>query len=128
TTTIFTKLLKSLGCEVAAANDGAKAIELAATFRPEIVLLDLSMPRMDGYEACRRIREQAGGRKIVLLAVTGLGGDETVDRARLAGFDDVLTKPIKADNIMRLIQGISGKKPVVSQSSSPLGFSHKSFR
>ena len=117
TITVFTMLFKNLGCEVAAANDGAKAIELAATFRPEIVMLDLSMPRMDGYETCRRIREQPEGKNIVLLAVTGLGGGETVNRARLAGFDDVLTKPVKADDILRLTRGISGNRHVISQSS-----------
>jgi PAS domain S-box-containing protein len=127
TTTVFTMLFKNLGCEVAAANDGAKAIELAATFRPEIVVLDLSMPRMDGYETCRRIREQPEGKNIVLLAVTGLGGGETVNRARLAGFDDVLTKPVKADDILRLT-GISDNSHVISQSSSPMGFTDKSFR
>jgi PAS domain S-box-containing protein len=105
TTTVFSKLFKNLGCEVAAANDGIKAIELAGSFRPEIVMLDLSMPRMDGYETCRRIRQQPGGKNIVLLAVTGLGGNETVNRARLAGFDDVIIKPIKADEILRLTHG-----------------------
>jgi PAS domain S-box-containing protein len=105
TTTVFSKLFKNLGCEVAAANDGIKAIELAASFRPEIVMLDLSMPRMDGYETCRRIRQQPGGKNIVLLAVTGLSGNETVNRARLAGFDDVIIKPIKADEILRLTHG-----------------------
>jgi PAS domain S-box-containing protein len=128
TTTVFTMLFKNLGCEVAAANDGAKAIELAATFRPEIVMLDLSMPRMDGYETCRRIREQPEGKNIVLLAVTGLGGGETVNRARLAGFDHVLTKPVKADDILRLTRGISDNSHVISQSSSPMGFTDKSFR
>jgi PAS domain S-box-containing protein len=107
TTTVFTLLFKRLGCEVVAANDGAKAIELAVSFRPEIVMLDLSMPRMDGYETCRRIRQQPGGKNIMLLAVTGLGGNETVNRARLAGFDDVLIKPVKADDILRLTQGVS---------------------
>ncbi len=128
TTTVFTMLFKNLGCEVVAANDGAKAIELAATFRPEIVMLDLSMPRMDGYETCRRIREQPEGKNIVLLAVTGLGGGETVNRARLAGFDHVLTKPVKADDILRLTRGISDNSHVISQSSSPMGFTDKSFR
>jgi PAS domain S-box-containing protein len=128
TTTVFTMLFKRLGCEVAAANDGAKAIELTATFQPEIVMLDLSMPRMDGYETCRRIREQPGGENIVLLAVTGLGGGETANRARLAGFDDVLTKPVKADDILRLSRGISDNSHVISQSSSPMGFTDKIFR
>ena len=128
TTTVFTKLFKTLGCEVAAANDGSKAIELAASFRPEIVMLDLSMPRMDGYETCRRIRQQPGGKNIVLLAVTGLGGNETVNRARLAGFDDVIIKPVKADDILRLTHRLSDDSHPISQSSSPMGFSDKSFR
>jgi PAS domain S-box-containing protein len=126
TTTVYAKLFKTLGCEVAAANDGAKAIELAASFRPEIVMLDLSMPRMDGYETCRRIRQQSEGKKIVVLAVTGLGGNETVNRARLAGFDDVIIKPVKADAILRLTHGISEDYQTISRSSSPIGFSDKS--
>ena len=121
TTTVFTMLFKKLGCEVAATNDGVKALDIAATFRPEIVLLDLSMPRMDGYETCRRIREQPGGREMVLLAVTGLGGGETANRARLAGFDDVLVKPVKADDILRLAGGRSGSHRMISASSSPMG-------
>jgi CheY-like chemotaxis protein len=119
-TTVFTMLFKRVGCEVAAANDGAKAIELAASFRPELIMLDLSMPRMDGYETCRRIREQPGGNDIVLLAVTGLGGDETVNRARMAGFDDLLIKPIKADDILRWTRVVSDNRHVVSRSSSPI--------
>ena len=76
---------------------------------------------MDGYETCRRIREQPGGRDMVLLAVTGLGGGETANRARLAGFDDVLVKPVKADDILRLAGGRSGTHRVISASSSPMG-------
>src|SRR4029077_21228332 len=123
TTNLFTMLLKDLGCEVAAANEGAKAIELAAIFQPEVVMLDLSMPGMDGYETCRRIREQPGGKNIVVLAVTGLGGNETVNRARLAGFDDVFVKPVKAENILRLTQGVSGSRYVITESSPPMGSS-----
>jgi len=128
TTTVFAMLFKTLGCEVAVANDGIKAIELAASFQPEIVMLDLSMPRMDGYETCRRIRQQPGGKNIVLLAVTGLGGNETVNRARLAGFDDVIIKPVKADDILRLTRSRSDSHHTISQSSSPIGFSDKNFR
>jgi PAS domain S-box-containing protein len=128
TTTVFAMLFKTLGCEVAVANDGIKAIELAASFQPEIVMLDLSMPRMDGYETCRRIRQQPGGKNIVLLAVTGLGGNETVNRARLAGFDDVIIKPVKADDILRLTRSRSDSHHTISQSSSPMEFSDKNFR
>jgi CheY-like chemotaxis protein len=123
TLAVFTMLLKNLGCDVVAANNGIKAIELVSSFGPEIVLLDLSMPGMDGYETCRRIREQPEGKNIVVLAVTGLGGNETVNRARLAGFDDVFVKPVKAENILRLTQGVSGSRQVISESSPPMGSS-----
>jgi CheY-like chemotaxis protein len=83
---------------------------------------------MDGYETCRRIRQQPGGKNIVLLAVTGLGGNETVNRARLAGFDDVIIKPVKADDILRLTHRLSDDSHPISQSSSPMGFSNKTFR
>ena len=128
TTTVYAKLFKTLGCEVAAANDGSKAIELAASFRPEIIMLDLSMPRMDGYETCRRIRQQPGGKNIVLLAVTGLGGNETVNRARRAGFDDVIVKPVKADAILRLTHGLSEDHQTISRSSPPIVSSDQSSR
>ena len=117
-------LLKSVGCDVAAANDGAKAIELAATFQPEVIMLDLSMPRMDGYETCRRLREQPGGKNVLLLAVTGLGGAETVNRARAAGFDDVLVKPVKAADILRMTEGADSRRGP-SGSSTTLGFTDK---
>jgi len=126
TIAVFTLLLKNLGCEVAPVNGGLKAIELIESFRPEIVLLDLSMPGMDGYETCRRIREQPGGKNIIVLAVTGLGGNETVNRARLAGFDDVLVKPVKAENILRLTRGVLDNPHVISQSPSPVEVSDKS--
>jgi PAS domain S-box-containing protein len=125
TTNLFTMLLKDLGCEVASANEGAKAIELAAIFQPEVVMLDLSMPGMDGYETCRRIREQPGGKKIVLLAVTGLGGGETLNRARVAGFDDVLIKPVKAADLLQLTRGASANRHVILQSSAPMAFTDK---
>lgn len=119
-TTVFTMLFKTAGCEVAAANDGVKAIELAASFRPELIMLDLSMPAMDGYDTCRRIREQPDGKNIVILAVTGLGGGETLNRARMAGFDDLLIKPVKADNVLRWTRNISDGRHVISQSPSPI--------
>jgi CheY-like chemotaxis protein len=69
-------LLKMFGHEVAIAYDGIEAIEIAKTFRPDIALLDLSMPRLSGYDAARRIREEAGKPGLVLVALTGWGGEE----------------------------------------------------
>ena len=123
TTRVLTRLLKNLGCEVAAANEGAKAIEVGAIFRPEVVMLDLSMPGMDGYETCRRIREQPWGEHVVLLAVTGWGGGETQDLAQGAGFDEVVVKPISVTDILQLVDRVLDRR-LTSASSALLAAGH----
>ena len=66
-------MLEFMGNEVRTAHDGVEAVEAAAAFRPDVILLDIGMPRMNGYDACRRIREQPWGRGIVIVALTGWG-------------------------------------------------------
>src|SRR5205823_3602926 len=66
-------LLKLLGNDVATAHDGVEAVEAAERFRPDVVLMDVGMPRLDGYEATRRIREQPWGKGMVIIALTGWG-------------------------------------------------------
>ncbi len=124
TTKLSSRLLKNLGCEVAAANDGVKALEVAAIFRPEVAMLDLSMPGMDGYETCRRIREQPWGKEIVLLAVTGWGGGETQHLARAAGFDEVLVKPVKITDVLQLVDRVMDDRGLMSESLSPSADDH----
>ncbi len=124
TTKLLTTLLKNLGHDVKAANDGAKAIEEAAIFQPEVVMLDLSMPGMDGYEACRRIRKQSWGKQIVLLAVTGLGSAETENLAQEAGFDEVVIKPVSVADIMQLVDSILDNRRLMSESSAPSAAEH----
>src|SRR5262249_51850021 len=68
--------VKALGNEVGTAHDGLEALELASTFRPEVILMDMGMPHMDGFEAARRIREQPWARHVTLVAVTGWGQEE----------------------------------------------------
>ena len=97
-------LLKSRGHDVRVAYDGLEAVGAAVTFRPEVVLLDIGLPKLSGYEAARRIRE-AGGADALLIAVTGWGQDEDRRRAREAGFDHHLTKPVDPVAISRLIDG-----------------------
>ncbi|MGH8241979.1 MAG: response regulator [Steroidobacteraceae bacterium] len=82
------------GNDVRTAPDGAAALEIAASFEPEIVLLDLRMPVMDGYEAARRLRAQPHCKDAILIAVTGWGQQEHRDLTRIAGFDAHLTKPL----------------------------------
>jgi signal transduction histidine kinase/response regulator RpfG family c-di-GMP phosphodiesterase len=96
-------MLRMMGNEVRTVHDGAQALEEAAEFRPDLVLLDIGMPRMDGYEAARHIREQAWGRDMVLIALTGWGQDEDKRRAAEAGFDRHFTKPIQPADVVGLI-------------------------
>ena len=89
------------GHEVRVAADGVQAVDMARDFQPDIVFLDIGMPRMDGYEAARRIREM--GRRVTLIALTGWGQDEDKVRSREAGFDHHLTKPPEREQLERLI-------------------------
>lgn len=87
-------LLEALGHNVLKAYSGAQAIDIAASFRPDLVLLDLSMPLLTGYEAIAHLREVARNDALVVAAVTGFGQAEDRERTRAAGFDAHLTKPV----------------------------------
>ncbi|MBC7443327.1 MAG: response regulator, partial [Ramlibacter sp.] len=87
-------LLQIMGNETETAFDGLEALEVAAGFRPDVALLDIGMPRLDGYEVCRQIRQQAWGKSMVLFALTGWGQEEDQRRSLAAGFDAHLVKPV----------------------------------
>jgi PAS domain S-box-containing protein len=101
-------MLSLMGNEVHTAHDGVEAVEAAAAFRPEVILLDIGMPRMNGYDACRAIREQPWGKDVVLLALTGWGQDEDKRKSREAGFDDHLVKPVEPATLERKLAGGPG--------------------
>lgn len=88
-------LLGLLGNEVATAVDGIDAVTTAERFRPDVILMDIGLPKLDGHSATRRIREEPWGKDIIIVAVTGWGQD--VDRAKssAAGCDAHLVKPIE---------------------------------
>lgn len=88
-------MLEMMGNEVHMAHDGQQGVEAAAALRPELILLDIGMPKLNGYEACRRIRQEPWGQGIVLAALTGWGQDEDKRRSQEAGFDVHLVKPVK---------------------------------
>jgi signal transduction histidine kinase len=96
-------LLRLSGNEVRTASDGEEALAVAEGFAPEIVLLDIRMPKMDGYETARRLRAQPGTREAILVALTGWGQQEHRDRSRLAGFDAHFTKPLDHDALAQLV-------------------------
>ena len=87
-------LLRLMGNEVRTVHDGIKAVEEAATFRPDVILLDIGMPRLNGYDAARLIREQRWSNGTMIVALTGWGQDEDKRRATEAGFDRHFTKPL----------------------------------
>ena len=96
-------LLELLGHEVRSAHDGLAAIDVAAEFRPDVVLLDIGLPKLNGYDTARRIREQAWGATMHLIAVTGWGQDTDRSEARSAGFDHHLTKPVDIPKLTKLL-------------------------
>lgn len=96
-------LLELSGHEVSTAYDGLEAVDAAERLRPDVVLLDIGMPRLNGYDAARRIREQPWGRQMLLIAQTGWGQEEDRRRAREAGFDGHLTKPVDMAALARLL-------------------------
>jgi PAS domain S-box-containing protein len=98
-------LLGTLGHEAQMAFDGTQALEAAAAFRPDVVLLDIGLPDFNGYEVARRLRGQSWGQGLTLIALTGWGQDEDKRLALEAGFDHHLTKPVEAGELQRLICG-----------------------
>lgn len=101
----MTMLLRLRGHEVRTVYDGETALTAAAEFRPEVVLLDIGLPRLDGYEVARRLRAAPGGGAVLLAAMTGYGTDDDKHRARQAGFDRHMTKPVDPDALHRLLAG-----------------------
>ena len=99
------RLLRLIGNEVATANDGPEGLRVAADFNPEIVLLDIGLPGMDGYEVAARLRERENSRDLLIIAASGYGQEEDIRRSMAAGFDHHLTKPIDHDLLLRLISG-----------------------
>jgi CheY-like chemotaxis protein len=90
------RLLALLGHQVHTAHDGRLALEEVQTFKPDIILLDLGMPGMDGYETARMVRELPEGRASLLVAITGWGQEDDRRRTEEAGFDFHFVKPVDA--------------------------------
>jgi two-component system, sensor histidine kinase len=100
-------ILQLTGHEVRVAQDGATALEVAAEFAPDFAFLDIGLPRLNGYELARRLRELPATRQSVLVAVTGWGQDDDKRRAREAGFDHHMVKPVEPDQILDVLATFS---------------------
>ena len=95
--------LQLAGHEVRTAHDGEEALTMTEMFAPDIVLLDLGMPKMDGYEVARRVRLRPEGRRVKLIALTGWGQQQDRDRTSAAGFDAHLVKPVAEAHLFRAL-------------------------
>ncbi len=102
-------LLELEGNQVRAAYDGLQAVEVAQVFHPHIVVLDLGLPKLDGYQAARQIRLQPGGDDIVLVALTGWDDEEDRRRTQEAGFDRHLVKPIDGIQLQKVLSELTRK-------------------
>ncbi|HEX4611272.1 MAG TPA: PAS domain S-box protein, partial [Urbifossiella sp.] len=100
------EMLRLFGHQVAFAYDGLEAVERAGAFRPEAILMDVGMPRLNGYEATRRIREQPWGRGMSIIALTGWGQEGDRSRSKDAGCDGHLVKPVSLSELERVLKDV----------------------
>lgn len=108
-------ILKKKGFEVHIRYDGLSGIEAAEAIRPVAILCDISMPQLDGYETARRIRNQAWGKDILLIALTGYGQEEDKQQAKQAGFNSFLTKPVDLNELINLLATVEADKEAGSK-------------
>ena len=104
-------ILKLTGHEVETAFDGQEAVDAAAVYQPNVVLLDIGLPSMDGYEVCRQIRGAEWGRRMKIVALTGWGQEEDRQKSNDAGFDNHLVKPVKPTELLELLAELQAKAP-----------------
>ena len=100
-------LLGFMGHDVRQVHDGEAAVQESQAFDPQLVLLDIGMPKLNGYDACRRMRTDAGGAGRTFVAITGWGQPQDREKANDAGFDHHLVKPVDIDALVRLIEARS---------------------
>jgi CheY-like chemotaxis protein len=110
-------MLRVMGHEVRAAHNGLEAVELAASHRPEVVLLDIGMPKLNGYDAARQIRRQPWGKNMILIALTGWGQEDDRRRSHEAGFDQHLVKPVEPVSLEKLLGSIQAAPDEVTACS-----------
>jgi len=102
-------LLRSMGNDVRTVGDGLEAVRVAGEFEPDVIILDIGMPRLNGYEACSRIREQSVGVKAILIAISGWGQEDDKRRAQEAGFHYHFVKPVDPATLERLLSQLKLK-------------------
>ncbi|WP_439632295.1 hybrid sensor histidine kinase/response regulator [Gemmata sp.] len=100
------QLIELLGHEARTAHDGEAGVAAAEAFRPDVILMDIGMPKLNGYDACRRIRQQPRGKTVIVVAQTGWGQDDDKRKSLDAGFDFHMVKPVDPAALMQLLAGL----------------------
>lgn len=109
--TAIAQLLTLAGHETAVASDGRDALRRAGGFRPEVVLLDIGLPGMNGYEVCSAIRQEPDGKDLLIIAVTGWGQEHDRSRSKAAGFDAHLVKPVDYEALLHFLATFQSQRP-----------------
>jgi two-component system chemotaxis response regulator CheY len=107
---VVTTLEDVAGFELVEAGDGEEAVEVAKRHRPQLVFLDVDMPRVDGFEACRRLRAEADTANATIVMLTAAAGDSAEREAETAGADLFLTKPFSPLELLRLVDELGASR------------------
>jgi two-component system CheB/CheR fusion protein len=110
TIAMLQELLKLSGANVMTANNGAEALRIAREKKFDVILSDISMPEMDGFEFLNRLRKIDGRQDVPVVAITGFGRSDDIERARAAGFYSHLTKPVNLQALANLLQQLANEK------------------
>src|ERR687888_1648827 len=110
-------LLRMLGHEVATANDGEQALTVAEGFRPDVAILDIGLPKLNGYDLAKQMRARPWARDVVLVALTGWGQDQHRRRSAESGFNHHLTKPVELEVLQQILTATEACLPARDQST-----------
>tara|TARA_B100000809_G_scaffold264076_1_gene318924 strand:- start:852 stop:1283 length:432 start_codon:yes stop_codon:yes gene_type:complete len=107
--------LAEVDCEIQLAVDGQETLDKVASYRPDLILLDVMMPRLNGFEVCKQLKEDPENRRIMILMVTALNEIGDIERAVAAGTDDFLSKPVNQVELIKRVENMLKLKDVTDE-------------
>lgn len=107
--------LAEVDCEIELAVDGQETLDKVVSYRPDLILLDVMMPRLNGFEVCKQLKEDPENRRIMILMVTALNEIGDIERAVAAGTDDFLSKPVNQVELIKRVENMLKLKDVTDE-------------
>ena len=107
--------LAGVDCEIAVASDGQQTLDQVASFQPDLILLDIMMPKLSGFEVCKRLKDDPATSKIMILMVTALNELGDIERAVAAGTDDFLSKPVQKLELLKRVENMLKLKGIADE-------------